>query len=98
MEVVSMALIGNTVRLKVTFKTSDGTPKDPTSVQLKVYDDDRRTIEDIDLDSDYRESIGTYFYDYTIPRGEGYIAVEFTGKIDGKDVTERVQITREWVR
>ncbi|WP_066639694.1 hypothetical protein [Desulfolucanica intricata] len=92
-----MVLIGDTVRLKVFFKTFDGTAVDPTNITLKIYDDTQQEIETININDTNKINVGVYFYDYVIPSGEGDLYFEFTGLVNNLPIVTRKLIKRSWL-
>jgi hypothetical protein len=96
-----MAIIGDTVRLKVTFKTFDGRLLNPGAVTLKIYNEGaREPFQTIELsDEANKESEGTYFYDYTVSDGEGNLEFEYTGQLEENvTVVNRETLPRTWKR
>lgn len=93
-----MAVMGNTVRLKVSFYNFDGDPSDPTDVKLRIYDDKRKEIESFNLTQENQAGVGNFYYDYVVPRGKGELTFEFTGTLEGTPITERGLLRREWIR
>ncbi|WP_003545433.1 hypothetical protein [Desulfotomaculum nigrificans] len=91
-----MALINDTVRLKVNFKTFDGTAVDPTNITLKIYDDKKQLIETISIDDTNKLNVGVYFYDYIIPSGEEDLYIEFQGLLNNKPIVTRKILRRSW--
>jgi hypothetical protein len=63
-----LALIGDSIKLKVHFKDFDGQYVDPTDIKLKIYNQQKEQIgTDFNITSENRESTGIYFYNYQIP-------------------------------
>lgn len=74
-----MIYAGDTVRLKVNFKTYDGKAIDPDNVTLTIYDNNQEQIEQITLDDTNRNDVGVYFYDYVTPNDKREVIFEFSG-------------------
>lgn len=74
-----MIYSGDTVRLKVNFKTFTGEAINPDNVTLTIYDIERNQIEQYELDDTYRQDVGVYFFDYITPDDEQEIIYEFKG-------------------
>lgn len=74
-----MIYAGDTVRLKVNFKTYDGKAIDPDNVTLTIYDTTEEQIEQITLDDTNRNDVGVYFYDYVTPNDKREVIFEFSG-------------------
>lgn len=74
-----MIYSGDTVRLKVNFRTYDGKAIDPDNVTLTIYDNNQEQIEQITLDDTNRNDVGVYFYDYVTPNDKQEIIFEFRG-------------------
>lgn len=95
-----MPLVGDTVRLKVTFQDYDGVLIDPTDIKLTIYDQSTKKIiaGPFDITDDNRSGSGTYFYDYTLPIGLTALVYEYIGNYNGKPIVGRSTLTREWTR
>ena len=92
-----MPIITNTVRLTAEFKTFAGNYSDPTSITFKVYDLQRRQLgSTIDVDDDDKISTGIYRLDYEIPNGYTKVTYEFSGLLEGKQLTGRTTIDTDW--
>ncbi|WP_279401174.1 hypothetical protein [Piscibacillus salipiscarius] len=52
---------GDTVRLKVHFKSLNGQSVNPVDVYLTIYDKDQTEIESIALDDTNQEDVGVFF-------------------------------------
>ena len=92
-----MALIGNTVRLKVEFKTFDGVLVNPENVKLRIYSGSNKKnglLEEINVEPIEE---GKYQYDYTIPEGLGFLYFEFSGILEGKPILGRMKLERKWI-
>ncbi len=95
-----MGLWKNTVRLKAIFSTFAGVLADPSNVTL--------TINDYTTGGSYvnasgsyiiRESLGTYYYDYTIqPPRNGKLLYEWSGVLEGSDIVNRGTIDKEFLK
>ncbi|WP_026675775.1 hypothetical protein [Fictibacillus gelatini] len=83
-------LKGDTVRLKVHFKTFTGQSVDPTDVKLTIYKSDKTKIEEIPITDSNKENVGVYFYDYIVPDEilESFI-FEFRGLYNNKPILAR---------
>lgn len=88
-----MILTGDTVRLKVHFKTFDGVSVDPTDVKLKIYETDKTLYEEITITDTDKLSTGVYFYDY-LPASElNEFIFEFAGSYNNKPILSRGKVT-----
>ena len=97
LEVVGLAQMGTTVRLKALFKDVDGALTDlDTGATLRIYDADRRLLT---TEVCTRESIGSYYFDYTIPKpnSPATIYYEIGGTMGGHDVEKRGELGVKWV-
>jgi hypothetical protein len=96
-----MALIGDTVRIKVEFRDYDGKLIDPTDIQLKVNEKNKKklyTEPPIQITDSNKIATGTYYYDYQIPVGLSDLVIECSGVYNSKPILTRLTISREWVR
>jgi len=88
-----MAIIYNTVRLNVEFKTFEEEYGDPTDITLKVYDTHRIQIgSTVSIGASEKTATGKYQYDYLLPIGYTYVTYEFSGILEGKIITGRSKI------
>jgi len=84
-------LIGDTVKLTCEFiNKEDGvTPVDPTSITLKIYDENRVQIgSTVTITSSNKISTGLYYYYLTIPNNPPHISTEWIGIKDS--ITYRI--------
>lgn len=81
---------GDTVRLKVHFKTFDNGPVTPDDVTLTIYDKSKTQIEQFQLTSTDLLEIGVFYYDYT-PASElnESFVFEFAGRVNDKPIVVR---------
>ncbi|MED4374309.1 hypothetical protein P9274_00995 [Schinkia azotoformans] len=84
-----MAYSGDTVRLKVHFKTFTGESIEPTDIKLTIYDSTKTQIEQFILDDTYKLDVGVYFYDYLLPANLDLIIYEFAGVYNNKPILVR---------
>lgn len=84
-----MAYSGDTVRLKVHFKTFTGESIEPTDIKLTIYDTNKNLIEEIPITDTNKESLGVYFYDYILPDDKPEIVFEFRGLQNNKPILVR---------
>ncbi|UUV26381.1 MULTISPECIES: hypothetical protein [Lysinibacillus] len=106
-EVNIVAYIGDTVRLKVNFKTFDGTTIEPEDVKLKIYkptfQNSYELISTISLSSNNKtENEGEYLYDYTIPQNlinfeTNFLIYEFSGMYNNNSTLARSKIDIRFV-
>lgn len=87
-----MAYSGDTVRLKVHFKTFDGTFINPSDITLTIYDKDKQQIEQFILTDNDKETVGVYFYDYVLPANQELIIFEFAGVYNTKPILVRDKV------
>ncbi|KZZ85647.1 hypothetical protein [Bacillus sp. SJS] len=89
-----MVLSGDTVRLKVEFKSFSGNLVDPENVELCIYDMTGLHLETIPIADSNREKVGVYFYDYeTTASGlnESFV-FEFAGSYNNKPILARGKV------
>lgn len=84
-----MAYAGDTVRLKVYFKTFDSQSIDPTDIKLTIYDIDKNLIEEIVIDDTYKLDVGVYFCDYVPDSELNEFIFEFAGMVNNKPILAR---------
>lgn len=94
-----MALIGDTVRLRVRFRTFNGNAVDPTNVKLRVLDgNDYAEIDVIPMTDTDKVDVGVYEHDYVIPDGDSETLVyEFSGMFNGKPILSRGSFNRAFI-
>jgi len=80
---------GDTVRLKVNFKSFTGVNVDPTETKLIVYDTNEVQMEQFILDDTNKEDVGVYFYDYTPATELSEFIFEFSGLYNGNPTVVR---------
>lgn len=79
---------GTTVRFESQFFDFDGTPIDPDTVQVKIYDEKYRLLETVPA-TPYTGETGKYFHDYVTPSKEQRLIYEWYALIDGKPSLKR---------
>ncbi|MFD2703922.1 hypothetical protein [Salibacterium lacus] len=84
-----MAYTGDTVRMKVYFRSLEGNAINPNDVTLTLFDKEKQEIESMTLDTSNQEDEGVYFYDYVIPDDKQKIIFEFRGSINNKPIVSR---------
>lgn len=94
-----MALIGDTVRLVVRFRTFNGEPVDPENVTLRILDGDSyEEVESILVPVDSKVNVGIYEYDYIVPEGESNTLVyEYSGTFNEKPILSRGSFNRAFI-
>lgn len=105
-EVSIVAYTGDTVTLKVQFKTYEDVAIEPTDVKLKIYQpltqSDFELISTISLDQTSKTGIGEYQYTYTIPENLNnnainFIVYEFSGMYNGQSTLARGKFSIRFV-
>lgn len=92
------AIVGDTIRIPVTFYDLDVALADPTTVTVSFYDINKVQIgAAATLDAGNKDSVGVYHYDYTVPDGHSKIYYEFTGIMDTLPNIERGEIRVTWL-
>lgn len=94
-----MVVIGDTIRIKATFKDWAGRDIDPDEPRFRAYNmDDKQTpVVDYDLQSQNRVGVGIFEIDYTVPDGNGFLVLEISGMVGGMPQVTRVCVERCWV-
>lgn len=88
---------GDTVRLKVHFKTFTGQLVDPTGIKLTIYKTDKTQIEQIAIADSDKELVGVYFYDY-LPASElNEFIFEFAGSFNNKPILARGKVEVKFI-
>lgn len=86
-------LSGDTIRIKVHFKTFTGDSVDPTEISLKIYDKDKNLIEEIPINDTNKITEGVYFYDYfPAPEMTDYFYFEFIGQHNNLPILARDKV------
>ena len=94
-----MALIGDTVRLRVRFRTFKGTAVEPTDIKLRILDgNDLTVVESVDIPSEVKVDVGVYEYDYIVPEGDSEkLVYEFSGIYNSKPILSRGSFDRTFI-
>lgn len=94
-EVTALAYTGDTVTLKVAFKTYNDVAIEPTDVKVKIYKQTSTSndlISTILLSEADKKGVGQYEYLYTIPTNitdTNYLVYEFSGMYNGQATLAR---------
>jgi len=91
-----LAIIGNTIRLYAEFKTWAGVLSDPQSIEIKITDNTGLVLVTANEPNIKKESTGVYYYDFTIPNGNGNIVYEWKAQLELSDILNRGTIIREF--
>lgn len=84
---------GDTVRLKVNFKSFTGQAVNPVNPTLTIYKTDQTVVETItDL---VNEGTGQYYYDY-VPELSEFI-FEFSGQYNDKPILVREKVETKFI-
>ncbi|WP_366162631.1 hypothetical protein ABXS71_06165 [Bacillus infantis] len=83
---------GDTVRLKVHFKTFTGQSVDPTDIKLTIYKSDKSQLEQIAITDSDKEKVGVYFYDYNPASELNEFIFEFAGSYNNKPILNRGKV------
>ncbi len=94
-----MALVGDSVRLIVRFRTFDGNPVDPTDVKLRILDGETYDeVESITITEDNKSDVGVYEYDYVVPVGDSATLIyEYSGTYNDKPILSRGSFGRVFI-
>lgn len=88
---------GDSIRLKVHFKTFTGQSVDPTNIKLTIYKTDKTQIEQIPITDTNKENVGVYFYDY-LPASElNEFIFEFAGSYLNKPILARGKVEVKFI-
>lgn len=87
---------GDTVRLMVNFLTFNGLEVDPENIKLKIFDNEKLFIEEIDINANNKVEQGKYFYDYTPVSNKSFI-FEFTGIYNDKTILSRGKVDVKFI-
>lgn len=86
---------GDTIRLKVNFKTFNGQSVDPTEIKLTIYKTDKTVVETItDL---VQEGTGQYYYDYSPAIELSEFIFEFSGRYNNKPILVRDKVQVKFI-
>jgi len=90
-------LSGDSIRLKVNFKTFTGQPVNPVNPTLTIYKTEQTQIEQFTLDDTNKLDVGVYFYDY-VPASElNEFIFEFAGTYNDKPILSRGQVKVKFI-
>jgi len=90
-------LKGDSVRLKVNFKTFTGTPVDPINPTLTIYKTDETVVETIVLNDTNKINVGVFFMDY-VPASElNEFIFEFSGTYIDKPIISRGRVQIKFI-
>ncbi len=88
-----MAYVGDTVRLKVHFKSFDGDSIDPDDITLTIYNTDKSVSETIPITDENKTATGQYYYDYVVSDELlEYFIFEFGGIHNNKPILSRDKV------
>ncbi len=89
-----MAYIGDTVRLKVHFKSFDGDSIDPDDITLIIYNTNKSVIETIPISDENKTATGQYYYDYVVVPDDiqEYFIFEFRGLHNNNPILARDRV------
>lgn len=88
-----MALVGDSVRLLVQFKTCEGVSIEPQAITLTIYDNAQVEVITIPEDELVREGIGKYYYDFIVPDELiEYFIFEYAGLHNNKPILSRGKV------
>lgn len=90
-----MILIGDTIRLDVSFYSFAGVLADPDSVTVKIYAHIGQQV--LTTATASKSATGVYYYYYTVPVENGKLVYEFSGTMDGTATLIRGIIEPLWV-
>jgi hypothetical protein len=82
-------LKGDSIRLKVNFKTFIGIAVNPVNPKLTIYETDETQVEQIILDDTNKLDVGVYFYDYVPANELTEFIFEFVGTYNSKPILAR---------
>ena len=91
-----MAIIGNTVRIYAEFKTWAGVLSDVASTQIKITDNTGQIYVTATEPAIKKQSTGIYYYDFTVPDGNGKISYEWKAVLELSDIVNRGYLEREY--
>ena len=80
------------------FTTFSGDLVDPTSQTLTIMNEKTSaSLVSVDETGITKESLGTFYYDYTIPVGHTNLLYEWIAIVEGTQVANRAILAREWI-
>lgn len=92
-----LAVIGNTIKLRVEFKDFNSDYIDPDDITFAVYDSRKQLVGGVvPITAVHKIDAGIYEVNYTIPEGTTDLMYEFKGFMDGLPTVIRGKVTREW--
>lgn len=93
-----MALVGDTIKLRMEFRDFNGVLFDPTTITITTYQNYDDVLENINVPLGSKVSTGIYEYLYTVPAGDGPLTYEVKGVVGTTNSVVRKKLPREWVR
>lgn len=88
-----MALRGDTVRLKVQFKTFGNINVEPADIKLTIYNSEREEVLEVLQDDLFNEGTGKYYYDYVVSDDLlEYFYYEYGGIHNNKPILSRGKV------
>lgn len=94
-----VAFQGDTIKLRIEFRSYYGELFDPDSIVLKIFENTNTLINTINIDVlTHKLSTGIYEYEYTVPLGSGSLVYEVDSLKGTSSNVIRGKISREWVR
>lgn len=95
---VDIYTTGNTVKFNLEFRTWTGYHEDPTQLHYCLIDQYKNVrVFEQDMTVEHRVGLGKYEIDLVIPSGEGPLALQVSGLLEGTRITTRKLIQRSWV-
>ena len=89
-----MAYLGDTVRLKVHFRSFNGDSVDPDDITLTIYDKTKKELDTISITDENKTATGQYFYDYIVPDDiHEYFIFEFRGLHNNNPILARDRVS-----
>ncbi|WP_449355585.1 hypothetical protein ACUL41_06995 [Virgibacillus natechei] len=94
-----MALQGDTVRLKVHFKTFEGVSIEPSNIELVIYDNKQEEVETLLVDALTNEGTGQYYCDYEISDDIfEFFIFEYGGLHNDKSILSRGKVDIQFTK
>lgn len=96
-KVINTYQYGNTIRFECDFFDFNGVKIDPQMIKLVIYNYKYQVLSTIVLNTNNRQNVGEYYYDYVTESKEQKLYYEWYGEIDGKPSLKRGEFITKFI-
>lgn len=94
-----MVLQGDSIRLRVHFKTFEGVSVNPNTITLNIYKNDQTLLISIPETELVNEVTGRYYFDYLVPDDlKDSFIFEFKGIHNNKPILSREKVSIQFTK